>query len=179
MMNPLISFSSTPLLLLLLLLFLLPPLIRTNDMIDKTCKKTPHYDLCISSLRSNAQNSDTDVKGLASVMANITLFNATETLHYLLQLINRNTDAELERQLTYCAEAYIPIVDYILPQAIDAILNCQFGFAKYGIAYAENEARACEDKISGSVKLDFVEMNRVMQKLCDICVAIINILLKN
>ncbi|EEF43119.1 cell wall / vacuolar inhibitor of fructosidase 1 [Ricinus communis] len=170
-----ISLSST--LLVIVLVFLLP-LIRSDDLINRTCKKTPYYDLCVSSLQSNSQASSADVKGLASTMANITLSNATHTLYYSQEIIDQNTNPELERALTYCAEVYIPIVDYILPQAIDGVRNGHFGFFKYGILDAEEKVQACDKKIPDSVKLPLTEMNRVMQNLCNVSVALIKILLK-
>ncbi|KAJ9181778.1 hypothetical protein P3X46_005836 [Hevea brasiliensis] len=171
------SIFSLPVFLLhALLLFLLPMMIESDNLIEKTCKKTPYYDLCVSSLQSNPQSSNTDVRGLASIMGNITLSDATNTLNYIQELINQTTDPELERPLTHCAELYISVVDYILPQAMEALANGHYGFAKYGISDAGEEAHSCEKKTSG-LKLPLTEMNKVMQNLHDIAVAIINTLL--
>ncbi|XP_065860187.1 cell wall / vacuolar inhibitor of fructosidase 1-like [Euphorbia lathyris] len=173
-----LSISPSP--VLLLLLHVLPFLIPTEsaDLINKTCKKTPDYNLCVSTLQANSQSSNTSVEGLASMMANVTLSNATNILNYTQELINHNADTELEGRLAYCAEVYISLEQDILPQAISALANGEFGFAKYGISEAGDEVHECEKKIPESFKPPLNDMNRIMQNLCDVCVAIINILLK-
>lgn len=169
--------SSLPIFLLhAVLLLSLLPIIESDNLIEKTCNKTPYYDLCVSSLQSSSQSSNADVKGLASIMGNVTLSNATNTLNYIHELINKTTDPELERPLTYCAEVYSPVVNYILPQAMEALENGHYGFAKYGISDAGDEAHACEKKTSG-LKLPLNERNKLTQNLCDVAVAIINTLL--
>lgn len=112
------------------------------------------------------------------MMANITLSNATDALNYIQGLIDQTTDPDLERPLAFCAESYIPVVQYILPQAIDALTNGHYGFANYGMSYAGKEVDACEKKFSGSIKSPLTQRNKLMQNLCDTTVAIINLLLK-
>ncbi|XP_044500333.1 cell wall / vacuolar inhibitor of fructosidase 1-like [Mangifera indica] len=38
-------------------------------LIETTCKRTPHYDLCIKTRRSDPKSSRADVKGLAYIAA--------------------------------------------------------------------------------------------------------------
>jgi len=64
---------------------------------------------------------DADVQGLADIIAKITLSNATDMLSYIRKQVNQTEDPKLEQSLAYCAEVYIPVVQYILPQAINAL----------------------------------------------------------
>lgn len=168
-----ISLSSVLLLRCLLLLFL-APLIQCGDLINKTCKKTPDYNLCVSSLQSNPKSLDADVQGLADIMAKITLSNATDTLSYIRKQVNQTEDPKLEQSLAYCAEVYIPVVQYILTQAINALNMGGYGFAKYGMLDAADEVDSC----TGSKKSPLAGRKQLVLDLCGVTVAIINILLK-
>ncbi|KAK4586450.1 hypothetical protein RGQ29_023551 [Quercus rubra] len=180
------SISPTSIFLMLLLL-LHVPLIQcsifplddeSGNLIDHTCKKTSHYDLCLSSLQSNPQSSTADVKGLAQIMADILLANVTDTLNYIEGLIKQSPEPELERSLTYCAELYIPVVKYTLPQAIDALSKGHYRFANYGISDVAKEADTCEKKFSGPIQSPLTDWNNLVQGLSDVAVDIVNILLK-
>uniref|UniRef100_A0A6N2LUI1 Pectinesterase inhibitor domain-containing protein n=1 Tax=Salix viminalis TaxID=40686 RepID=A0A6N2LUI1_SALVM len=166
--------SSSVLLLRCLLLLFLAPQIQCDDLINKTCRKTPDYNLCVSSLQSNPKSLDADVQGLADIMANITLSNATDTLSYIQILVSQTKDPMLEQSLAYCAEVYIPVVQYILPQAINVFSKGGYGFAKYGISYAADEVGSC----TVSKKSLLADRKQLMLDLCGVTVAIINILLK-
>ncbi|XP_015867162.2 cell wall / vacuolar inhibitor of fructosidase 1-like [Ziziphus jujuba] len=150
-----------------------------NDLIKKTCKKTPHYDLCISSLESNPQSSNADLNGLAMIMVNIVLSNTTSTLDYIQALLKQAPEPQLQRALANCAELYIPVVKYSLPQAIEALIRGHFGFANFGISDAAKEADACEKAFSGSTKSPLTDMNSIVHDLSDIATAIINALQKD
>lgn len=149
--------------------------VPSADLIDQICKKTPFYDLCVLSLKPN---TGTDVQGLASKMANLVLSNATNTLDYIQGLIKQADDPQLEHALADCAELYIPVVKYNLPQAIDALVRGRYGFASYVIADAGKQADACEKGFSGSNNSPLTDRNKLLSNLCGVAVAIINILLK-
>ncbi|OMO53478.1 Pectinesterase inhibitor [Corchorus capsularis] len=169
------SFHVLPILLLTISL----PSINC-DLVDQICKKTPFYDLCISTLRSNSNNSaeSSDVKGLASVAADILLSNATDTLNYIQSQISQTSDPQMERALAYCAELYIPVVKYNLPQAIEALSKGKFEFASDGISDAAKQADACEKNFSGSLNSPLSDRNKLLHSLSDVAVAIVKLLLK-
>ncbi|KAH9683910.1 PMEI domain-containing protein [Citrus sinensis] len=167
------------LLLLLLLSVIVPVIIQCDDnLINQICRRTPFRDLCIATLEPNTNSSSSDVKGLASIMANIVLGNASDTLNYIEGLIKQAPDPQQERALANCAELYIPVVRYELPQAIDALSKGHFGFANYCIADAGKQADACEKGFSGSAKSPLSDRNNLVKSLCGIAIAIINLLAK-
>ncbi|KAB1225605.1 Cell wall / vacuolar inhibitor of fructosidase 1 [Morella rubra] len=151
---------------------------ESGNLLEEICKQTPLYDLCLSSLQSNPQSSKTDVKGLARIMADTLLANAADALNYIEGLIKQSPEPEVERSLAYCAELYIPVVKYTLPQAIDALTNGQYKFANFGISDAAKEADACEKKLSGSTKSPLSDWNNLVENLSDVAVAIVNILIE-
>ncbi|KAI4335007.1 hypothetical protein L6164_013696 [Bauhinia variegata] len=149
-----------------------------GDLIDQICQKTPFFDLCSSTLHSNPLSPKTDLKGLALIMVNNILANATDTLNYIEQLIKQTSDQQMEQALAFCAESYIPVVKFILPQAADAISQGRFGFASYCIADAEKEIAACDKKFSGGAQPPLSDRNDIVQKLVDVASALIKLLLK-
>lgn len=173
--------TSLPLHILLLSCFLLHltqsfTLLKDDDLVDQICKKTPFYDLCSTILHANPLSPTSDPKGMALIMVNDLLANASDTLSYIEELIKQTSDKDLEQQLAFCAESYIPVVKYIIPQAAEAISQGRFGFASYSIVDAEKEIVACNKKFSGSSSV-LGDRNSIMQKLVDVAAAIVKLLL--
>ncbi|MED6145640.1 hypothetical protein PIB30_027207 [Stylosanthes scabra] len=147
-----------------------------DDLIDQICKKTPFYDLCSTILHSNPLTPKSDPKGMALIMVKNIEDNATDTLNYIQDLLKKTPDQQLEQQLAFCAESYIPVVKYILPQAYDALNQGKFGFASYCISDAEKELDACNKKFDGN-QSPLGDRNGIMQKLVDVASAIVKLLL--
>lgn len=166
----------TLVLLLHLVLLIVQTQSQSTDLISKTCKKTPNYDLCLSSLQSSPQSSNSDISGLARIMADLVLSNATDTLDYIHGLLKQSPEEDLQRPLANCAELYIPVVKYSLPQSIDALSNGHYGFANYGISDAAKQAQACEKGFSGSTESPLTDRNTLVSSLSNVAVAIINLI---
>ena len=113
---------------------------------------------------------------MALIMVNNIQANATDTLNYIEELIKQTSDQQLEQELAFCAESYIPVVKYILPQAADAISQDKFGFASYCISDAVKEVDACNKKFSGTNQSPLGDRNSIMQKLVDVAAAIVKLL---
>ncbi|KAL1320760.1 hypothetical protein HN51_065464 [Arachis hypogaea] len=152
-----------------------------EDLIEQVCKRTPFYDLCISTLHNNPLLSPkSDIKQVALIMVNNILSNATDTLNYIEALLKHTKDPQLEQALALCAESYIPVVRFTLPQAAVAISQGHFAFASYCISDAVKEVNSCEGRLvkSPSDKSPLGDRNDVVQKLVDVANAIIKLLLK-
>lgn len=149
-----------------------------DDLVENICKKTPFHDLCVATLHPISNSSTSNIKGLATSMANIVLVNATDTLHYIEGLIKQSSDPKQEKALAGCAELYISVVKYELPQAIEALGKGQYGFANYGISDAAKLVDQCEKGFSGTSESPLSERNKLIHSLSQIAVAIINVLAK-
>lgn len=159
--------------------FKFPPARGIAGLIEQTCRLTPFYDLCVASLRSDPTSGAADVRGLAHIMAGSVLASASRTLDRIQELLGQAPDPESERPLAYCAELYIPVVKYTLPQAIDALDKGQLGFAVYGLSDAAKEVEACEKNLAGQGGASPVtEGNEQVRNLVDVALAIIKILHK-
>lgn len=83
-----------------------------TDLIQRTCKTTKYYDLCLSSLKSDSTSPVADTKGLAVIMVRIGMANATSTNSYLTSQLfppktTNSNDALKKRVLKECAEKYL------------------------------------------------------------------------
>ncbi|XP_019200328.1 PREDICTED: cell wall / vacuolar inhibitor of fructosidase 2 [Ipomoea nil] len=137
----------------------------SDDLIQKTCKNTKYYDLCVSSLKSDSTSSKaSDTKDLAQIMVRVGVANATATKSYLSSLIGgggggggssaNDTSATMKKLLRDCADKYSYAGDALLAsiQDLDAEMYdyaymhvmaaadypnvCHNGFRRYpGLAY--------------------------------------------
>ncbi|KAK7302404.1 hypothetical protein RJT34_13292 [Clitoria ternatea] len=148
-----------------------------SDMVDQMCKKDTFFDLCSSILHSNPLSLETDLKGVALLMVNNILANASDTLSYIEGQIKQISDRQLEQALAFCVESYIPVVKYILLQAADAISQSRFGFASYCISDAVKEVGTCDKKFSSFSQSSLGDRNDIVQKLVEAS-SIIKLLVK-
>ncbi|CAL1412976.1 unnamed protein product [Linum trigynum] len=178
-MKPSIPRTTFPLPLPFLILLLLPAVVRSGDLIEEVCKKTPFYGLCAATLHSNS-SAAADIKSLACTVTNFVLSNATDTLSYIQAQLKKEKDPKAEKALANCAELYIPVVKYNLPQAIEAFFRGYYGFTKYALSDAAKQADACEDKISGAGAGggELSARNKVVSDLCGVGAAIVGLLMK-
>ncbi|KAF7806803.1 Cell wall / vacuolar inhibitor of fructosidase 1 [Senna tora] len=143
------------------------------DVIDQICHKTPFFDLCSATLHSNPLSPNSDLKAIAAVMLADILRNATDTLSFIESLIKHTSDHQLEQSLAFCAESYIPIVKYTLPQAADALAQGRFAFAAYCVGDAQNQIQSCDKRFSDLDSSPMGDRNDVVQRLVGVASAII------
>uniref|UniRef100_A0A803Q4Q2 Pectinesterase inhibitor domain-containing protein n=1 Tax=Cannabis sativa TaxID=3483 RepID=A0A803Q4Q2_CANSA len=104
---------------------------KLDDLIESTCKQTPNYNLCISSLQSDPRSSKaTNVEGLG------------------LQALDQ------------CALNYGAILNGDIPQATEAFTKGDFKFAQQGSDDAANEANLCENEFTPSGSSPITQMNK-------------------
>ncbi|KAI3462377.1 hypothetical protein Pfo_019040 [Paulownia fortunei] len=78
-----------------------------SDLIQKTCKNTKYYDLCVSSLKSDPSSLKADTKGLVLIMVRVGMANATATNSYLSsQMLSVTNDTLMKKVMKECAEKY-------------------------------------------------------------------------
>ncbi|CAN0863244.1 hypothetical protein LINGRAHAP2_LOCUS8659 [Linum grandiflorum] len=87
----------------------------------------------------------------------------------------------MEKALANCAELYIPVVKYNLPQAMEAFLRGYYGFTKYVLSDSSKQADACQKSLSGAGAGPGGELgarNKLLSDLCDVGAAIVGLLMK-
>ncbi|KAK9714499.1 hypothetical protein RND81_06G099100 [Saponaria officinalis] len=114
-----------------------------DDLIRKTCKTTKYTDLCISSLKSDPTSSKSDLKGLATIMVNVGILNATDTYSYLsTQLQNTTSDATMRKVLELCTLKYSYANDS-LKSSMDDLLVENYDYASMHVTAAADYPNGC------------------------------------
>lgn len=119
------------------------------NLIETTCKNTPFYNLCYSTLKSDPRSSTADVSGLALIVAHSANAKAIATLSQISALLLSVKDPTLEKALEGCIESYNTIIQADIPVAIDAIEKHDPKFAVQSATDAGNEAQNCENNFAG------------------------------
>lgn len=126
--------------LLFFLLISLRPTVSVDgnlDLIQKTCKSTKYYELCLSSLKSDSTSPKADTKDLARVMIRIGKDNATATNSYLSsQMLSTTNNTLMKKIIKECADKYA--------SASEALYNAvqDLGAELYDYAYMHVMAAA-------------------------------------
>lgn len=158
-----------------------PSIFASADMnlIQKTCKNTKYYDLCVSSLKSNPRSSSVDTKGLANIMVGVGFANATATSSYLSsQLLSTKTnDTTLKKVLKECADKYTYAGDSLQASGQDLATE-DYDYAYLHISAAADYPNACHNAFRRSPGLAYpAELARRedgLKQICDVVLGIID-----
>ncbi|KAL7594298.1 hypothetical protein Lser_V15G27499 [Lactuca serriola] len=161
-------------------LFQAPLMVMADrKLIESTCKATPSYNLCLTTLLSNPKSSSGDVSDLGLIMVGATRVKATQAIQHIKSLYGSHP--ELRRSLSECAQMYIAVVKADVPSAIQALDGGQPKFAEDGMADTAVEAQACERSFSGGgahkSPVTLTEMNKGVENTANVARAIIRMLL--
>ena len=135
-----------------------------NNLIEQTCKQTPNYNLCVSSLKSDPKSATADVTGLALIMVKVLNTTATRTLIHINSLLHHSPSPKIKKALLSCADMYYNgIVTADVPVSIEALTKGDPKFADDSTLDAAKEATLCEEGFSGNSPLtvDNTNVNNV------------------
>ncbi|KAE8733141.1 Poly(A) polymerase, putative isoform 1 [Hibiscus syriacus] len=147
------------------------------DLIQATCQRTPFYNLCVSTLRSDPRSSGADVAGLARIGAHKLKAKATATLRQITGLLKVTKDPNLKMALSECVDYYNAIVKYDIPEAIEAVVKGDPKFGVEGANDAANEADACRRRFKNQPKFPIYGSNKVVHDLSAVVASIVQLLL--
>ncbi|XP_076899379.1 cell wall / vacuolar inhibitor of fructosidase 1-like [Bidens hawaiensis] len=166
------------LLTFLSILLLQSPLIALGDkrLIETTCKATPSYNLCMSTLLTNPKSSNGDISDLGLIMVGATKAKATRAIQQIKSIYKSHP--ELRRSLNECTRRYMAVVQADVPSAVQALDGGQPKFAEDGMADTAVEAQACERSFSDrGQKSPLTQMNKDIENVANVARAIIRMLL--
>ncbi|KAE8728530.1 hypothetical protein F3Y22_tig00004258pilonHSYRG00045 [Hibiscus syriacus] len=154
-----------------------PTLLLGNlNLIERTCRQTPFYDLCIWSLKSSPESRDANLKKLAQIMVDSLKTRATETLDLTDELLHDGLalDPAMKKALTSCAERYNVIIKRDVPEINEAFKTGNYKFAEKGANDAAVEANSCE--IEFPAKSPLTDMNKVVHDVSVVAASIVKII---
>ncbi|KAG4932170.1 hypothetical protein AAZX31_17G035300 [Glycine max] len=146
------------------------------NLIEETCKQTPHHDLCIQYLSSDPRSTEADVTGLALIMVNVIKIKANNALDKIHQLLQKNPEPSQKEPLSSCADRYKAIVEADVAQAVASLQKGDPKFAEDGANDAAIEATTCENSFSAG-KSPLTNHNNAMHDVAAITAAIVRQLL--
>ncbi|MED6145644.1 hypothetical protein PIB30_027211 [Stylosanthes scabra] len=150
-------------------------LITPNDanLIENTCRRTPNYNVCIQSLKSNLASLSADIRGLALIMVKVMASKATDGLSIIGRLQRGSSGPS--PALTSCAGKYNAILVGDIPQATQALQGGNAKFAESAANDAANEATFCENGFTG--RSPITAQNNAMRDVSVVTAAIVRNLL--
>ncbi|XP_065860188.1 cell wall / vacuolar inhibitor of fructosidase 1-like [Euphorbia lathyris] len=160
---------------LFLLLILSRNLAQTDaNIVDQTCKQTPHYHLCLKFLNSDPRSSTADVTGLALILVDLLKNETTKSVQFVKQLRGKRPD--LEKPLKSCDSDYDAILTADVPEAIQALELGNPRFAEDGMNDVDIEATSCENEF-GIEKSPLFDSNKLLTDISHVDSSIIRQLL--
>ncbi|XVF30201.1 hypothetical protein REPUB_Repub16aG0037000 [Reevesia pubescens] len=153
------------------------PTFLLGNLLERTCRRTPFYELCIWSLKSNPESRDADVKKLAKIMVDSLKTKATDTLDLIDELLQDGLalDPAMQKALTSCAERYNVIIRGDVPEITEALNTGNYKFAERGTNDAATEANSCEMEFPR--KSPLTDMNKVVHDLSIVATSIVKLIL--
>ncbi|XWS38915.1 hypothetical protein CRYUN_Cryun18bG0004400 [Craigia yunnanensis] len=155
----------------------LPVSYSASDLIETTCKQTPFFDLCVSTLQADPRSSSADVAGLAHIAADSVNAKATATLNQITGLLKSAGDPNLLKALQGCVDKYNAIIQADIPVAIEAIVKGNPKFAVSSATDAANEAQNCENSFANPPNSPITDSNKAVHDLSTVLESIASLLL--
>ncbi|CAK7325273.1 unnamed protein product [Dovyalis caffra] len=143
------------------------------NLIQQICKRTPNFNICVTSLQSDPKSSTADINGLALIMVGVLKAKSTSTLNLINQKLKESP--ALKQPLTSCASKYNAILTGDIPQATEALQKGNPKFAESGANDAALEADLCEGGFKGSSPI--TASNKLVHDISVVTAAIVRNLL--
>ncbi|XP_062017681.1 cell wall / vacuolar inhibitor of fructosidase 2-like [Rosa rugosa] len=172
--------SATFSLVILLLLLLQHDHLASADssLIQKTCKATKYYALCMSSLKSDPTSPTADGKGLAAIIVRIATTNATATSSYLSsQVLSSANDANAKKVLKECADKY-GYAGEALQGSLQDLAAESYDYAYMHITAAADYPNACHNAFRRYPALayppELARREDALKRICDVVLGILD-----
>ncbi|XP_022741365.1 cell wall / vacuolar inhibitor of fructosidase 2 [Durio zibethinus] len=147
-------------------------------LIQKTCKTTKYYDLCVSSLKSDPRSVNSDTKGLAMIMIGVGMANATATSTFLSsRLVSSANDTILKKVLKECSDKYAHAGD-ALQASVQDFVSEAYDYAYMHIMAAADYPNACHNAFRRYPRLiyppEIARREDGLKRICDVVLGIID-----
>ncbi|CAI9119045.1 OLC1v1020699C1 [Oldenlandia corymbosa var. corymbosa] len=152
---------------------------NNHDLIESTCKNTPNYQLCITTLESDPRSLDpnTSVFGLGLIVVDALKNKATATMEKINRLKGSNIP-DFAIPVMECSMMYNAILKADIPVAIEGLRKGVPKFAESGMDDAALEVQNCDNSFKKQVKYSPISgMNQDVYDLSLVAKSIIRLLL--
>ncbi|KAL2521305.1 Cell wall/vacuolar inhibitor of fructosidase 2 [Forsythia ovata] len=150
------------------------------DLIQKTCKNTKYYELCLSSLKSDTTSPKEDTKDLALVMIRVGMASATATNSYLSsQMLNATNNILKKKIIKECADKYASASD-ALHNSVQDLGAELYDYAYMHVMAAADYPNACQNAFKRYPGLVYPPEIGIredgLKQICDVVLGIIDTL---
>jgi pectinesterase inhibitor-like protein len=183
------SFSTIIFLTIISSIFLIPPIQCHQpklDLVEQICRKTPHYHLCLLTLKSNPYSqhltSNTDISGFVRITLEVVAARAPVILEQLRNVYAQTEHTQLKAALDSCIASYTKISKELVPQAQKCVDKGDYNGVKQSAYTAGNLADSCEKKCNGTTSSAISPLgdsNKYVKNMCAITVSIVTKLPKS
>ncbi|KAL3844736.1 hypothetical protein ACJIZ3_002139 [Penstemon smallii] len=155
---------------------------RSNsNFIKKTCKNTKYYDLCVSSLKSDASSPKADTKDLALIMVKVGMTNATATNSYISsQILSVTNDTVMKKVMKECADKYGSAYD-AFQKSVEDLSAEMYDYAYMDVMAAADYPNACHNSFKRYPSMIYPQELALredgLKHICDVVMGIIDALL--
>ncbi|GFQ04444.1 cell wall / vacuolar inhibitor of fructosidase 1 [Phtheirospermum japonicum] len=150
--------------------------LKDQTLIETTCKNTPNYQLCISTIHASPSSAGADVAGLGLIVVDAVRAKteaATSAIDKLKQL-----HPDMTRALEKCRDTYDAVLKADVPEAVAALKKGIPKFAESGMADVAWEAEICEGGFKEvGAESPLRGVNKDLHDLAEVAVGIIRNLL--
>uniref|UniRef100_A0A7N0TS29 Pectinesterase inhibitor domain-containing protein n=1 Tax=Kalanchoe fedtschenkoi TaxID=63787 RepID=A0A7N0TS29_KALFE len=163
------------------------PVAAEADLIAKTCQNTKFPNLCVSSLNSDPTSPNADTKGLAVIMVEIGVANATATSSYLssqLQFLYNKTVSSknmlmMKKVIKECADKYL-YASNALKASLEDLTEENYDYAFMHISAAVDYPNACHNGFKRNKGLvypsELAHRENGLKHICDVISGIVDFL---
>ncbi|KAL3654621.1 hypothetical protein CASFOL_001606 [Castilleja foliolosa] len=151
--------------------------LKDQTLIETTCKNTPHYQLCISTLHASPSSASSDVAGLGLIVVDAVKSKAEAAMSAIDELEKLHPD--MTRALENCRNAYNAVLEADVPEAVAALTKGVPKFAESGMVDVAWEAEICEGGFeeAAAAESPLSGVDKDLHELAEVAVGIIRNLL--
>lgn len=149
--------------------------LKDEALIESTCRNTPNYQLCISTLRADPCSAAADVAGLGLIMVDAVRVEAEKAISAIDEL--RFLHPEDMQALEMCRRVYVAVVKADVPEAVAGLWKGVPKFAEFGMSDVAWEAEICEGSFERAIETPLSQVNEDLRELALVATAIIRELL--
>ena len=148
---------------------------QNATLVNQTCKKTPNYYLCVSTLKSDPRTRlAKDIRGLATIFALHVMEKATQTRNHIAGLLkDPSIDRKRKQLLGECMEIYNAIIMNWLSETLEGLLDKDYGLARDSMAAVPTNIESCEKSFRRPIQSPISKDSRITADLSKVAFAIV------
>ncbi|KAK6930309.1 Pectinesterase inhibitor domain [Dillenia turbinata] len=137
-----------------------------EDLVEKTCKYTPSYDLCVSTIRADPRGASAQgPSALAMIVNDAALAKGNETLNFIVDLQKQKPDPPSIKPLQNCLGLVNEVVAFYIPEITIFLHNNTPKYAVFTASKATDNVNTCQLGFQDPSKSPIADRTQINQTL--------------